>query len=83
MSIVNMPGDMWNRGSFHSLVGCMRPHASQASSIANQMLGCRPETIHPKDIEEIVRYTADLEAAAKMLRQIASIGKPRLLQAAE
>lgn len=83
MSIVNLPGDMWDRGQFFALASMIGQPARMADSIANSMRGCQPASVNPAEIAEIKRAAEQMEAAAGTLRRIIDSAKPVLMIAAE
>lgn len=83
MTIVNLPGDMWDRGQFFALASMVGQPARMADSITNSMRGCQPASINPAEIAELLRAAGQLEDAACTLRRIVDSTKPVLMIAAE
>lgn len=87
MTIVNLPGDMWDRGFFFALATNINQPAKMAASLANQIQGHMPESVNAAELHELEQAAERLEDAARILRKIAAehedAAKPVLMIAAE
>jgi hypothetical protein len=85
MSIVNLPVDMWDRGSFFALATVIGQPARSVVSISNSLRGCQPKTANPAELAELERIADALKGAEMTLRRIVAdlSAKPVLMIAAE